>query len=77
MCQEPPIYLLPFALGELFANANTTGFITLADRYGLMAAIFDESLPEDEKRSVDRLLRSICKGRIKVIDEISVISSFT
>ena len=77
MCQEPPIYLLPFALGDLVANANTTGFITLADRYGLMAAIFDESLPEDEKRSVDRLLRSICKGRIKVIDEISVISSFS
>ncbi|ABG52610.1 hypothetical protein Tery_3521 [Trichodesmium erythraeum IMS101] len=74
---EPPIHLLPFALGDLFANANSTGYITLADRYGLMAAIFDDSLAEDEKLSVNRLLRSICKGRIKVIDEISVISSFT
>ncbi len=73
MYQEPPVYLLPSALGDLFANANATGYITLADRYGLMAAIFDESLPEDEKRSINRLLRAICKGRIKVIDEISTI----
>ena len=68
MSEEPPIYLLPLALGDIFANANAKGYITLADRYGLMAAIFDESLPEDEKRSIDRLIRSICKGRIKVID---------
>jgi len=74
MYKEPPVHLLPSALGELFANANATGCITLADRYGLMAAIFDESLPEDEKRSIDRLLRSICKGRIKVIDEISAMA---
>ena len=74
---EPPIHLLPFALGDLIDNANSTGYITLAYRYGLMAAIFDDSLAEDEKLSVNRLLRSICKGRIKVIDEISVISSFT
>ncbi len=74
MYQEPPVYLLPFALGDLFANANATGCITLADRYGLMAAIFDESLPEDEKRSIDRLLRAICKGHIKVIDEISAMA---
>ena len=74
MYQEPPVYLLPSALGDLFANANATGYITLADRYGLMAAIFDESLPEDEKRSINRLLRAICKGRIKVIDEISAMT---
>ena len=74
MSEEPPIYLLPFALGDLFANANDKGYITLADRYGLMAAILDESLSEDEKQSVDRLIRSICKGRIKVIDEISTIA---
>ena len=74
MSEEPPIYLLPLALGDLFANANDKGYITLADRYGLMAAILDESLSEDEKQSVDRLIRSICKGRIKVIDEISTIA---
>ena len=72
---QPPVYLLQFALGELFAQANTTGHLTLADRYGLMAAIFDESLTEDERCSIDRLLRAISRGRIKIVDEISVIQS--
>ncbi|MGB3514166.1 MAG: hypothetical protein WBA93_34150 [Microcoleaceae cyanobacterium] len=71
---EPPIHLLPSALGDLFAQANKTGYITLADRYGLMAAIFDESLSEDEQRSIDRLLRAIRKGRIKIVDQISAVA---
>lgn len=71
---EPPLHLLPSALGDLFAQANKTGCITLADRYGLMAAIFDESLSEDEKRSIDRLLRAIRKGRIKIVDQISAVA---
>ncbi len=70
---QPPIYLLQSALGDLFAQANATGYLTLADRYGLMAAMFDESLTEDERRSLDRLLRSIHRGRIKVSDEISAV----
>lgn len=68
---QPPVQLIKFALGDLFAEANATGKITLADRYGLMAAIFDESLSEDERRCVDRLLRSIHRGRIKVVNELS------
>ncbi|MDJ0554479.1 MAG: hypothetical protein QNJ68_08590 [Microcoleaceae cyanobacterium MO_207.B10] len=71
---EPPLHLLPSALGDLFAQANQSGYVTLADRYGLMAAIFDESLSEDEKRSIDRLLRAIRKGRIKIVDEISAVA---
>lgn len=74
MNMEPPVYLLPSALGDLFVHANTTGYITLADRYGLMAAIFDESLSEDEKRSIDRLLRAIRKGRIKIVNQISAVA---
>lgn len=74
MNMEPPVYLLPSALGDLFAQVNTTGYITLADRYGLMAAIFDESLSEDEKRSIDRLLRAIRKGHIKIVNEISAVA---
>lgn len=71
MYVDPPVHLLPSALGDLFAQANQNGYITLADRYGLMAAIFDESLQEYEKRSIDRLIRAIYRGRIKVVDEIS------
>ena len=70
---QPPIQLLQSALGELFAQANSTGYLTLADRYGLMAAILDDSLTEEERCSVDRLLRAIRRGRIKIRDEISTV----
>ena len=70
---QTPVNLIPSALGELFAEVNNRGYITLADRYGLLAAIFDETLTEDDKRSIDRLLRSVRRGRIKLVDELSAI----
>lgn len=51
---ETPVHLIPCALGELFAEVNHHRYITVADRYGLMAAIFDETLTEEDKRSIDR-----------------------
>ncbi|TAG64984.1 MAG: hypothetical protein EAZ25_17860 [Oscillatoriales cyanobacterium] len=59
---QTPVNLIPSALGELFAEVNHRGYITVADRYGLLAAIFDETLTEDDKRSIDRLLRSVCRA---------------
>ncbi|MEG3843640.1 hypothetical protein [Microcoleus sp. herbarium14] len=70
---QTPVNLIPSALGELFAEVNHNGYITLADRYGLLAAIFDETLTEEDKRSIDRLLRSVCRGRIKLVNELSAI----
>ncbi|MFO8038524.1 MAG: hypothetical protein R6U67_03630 [Sodalinema sp.] len=58
--------LIPGALGEILVSARTTGKLTLLDRYGLKAAILDESLSEDEQRSIDRLLRAVVKGRVAV-----------
>ncbi len=70
---QTPVNLIPSALGELFAEVNHSGYITLADRYGLLAAIFDETLTEEDKRSIDRLLRSVRRGRIKLVNELSAI----
>ncbi|MGB3533970.1 MAG: hypothetical protein WBA13_10685 [Microcoleaceae cyanobacterium] len=70
---QPPIQLLQFALSDMYAQANSTGYVTLADRYGLLAAILDESLTEEERRSVNRLLRAINRGRIKVVDKVSTV----
>nr|WP_159790978.1 hypothetical protein [Sodalinema gerasimenkoae] len=58
--------LIPGALGEILVSARTTGKLTLLDRHGLKAAILDESLSEEEQRSIDRLLRAVVKGRIAV-----------
>lgn len=68
------IHLTQSALGDLFAQVNLTNKLTLADRYGLMAAILnDDSLSDDERRCLDRLLRAVLRGRIAVVDEISTI----
>ncbi|KPQ31404.1 MAG: hypothetical protein HLUCCO16_21940 [Phormidium sp. OSCR] len=63
---EKSTMLIPGALGEILVSARTTGKLTILDRYGLKAAILDESLSEDEQRSIDRLLRAVIKGRVAV-----------
>ncbi|MBD2184130.1 hypothetical protein H6S82_12000 [Planktothrix sp. FACHB-1355] len=67
------VQLLPNAISELFAQVSASGRITLADRYGLMAAVLDESLEEEQRSAIDRLIRALYKGRIVVVDELSAI----
>lgn len=68
-----PVRLLPTALYELFATASVSGRLTVADRYGLMAALLEESLVDEELRVINRLLYAVRKGRISVVDEISCV----
>lgn len=67
------INLLPGAVNEIIATVTDTHCLTQADRYGLLAAILDESLGEEERNSLDRLLRALIKGRVQVVDELSVV----
>jgi len=68
------IYLLPCALSEIFAQSSISHQITLADRYGLKAAILENSLTEEEKGMVDRLLYNVRRGRLQMVNEISAVS---
>lgn len=65
------IQLLPTALSELFAEVSASRRLTLADRYGLMAAMLDENLGEEEKAAIDRMLRSVRLGRVRVVEDLS------
>jgi hypothetical protein len=67
----PSLQLLPGALSEMIASVAETGILTRADRYGLMAAILDESLSDDELAATNRLLRAVLKGRVQVLDLLS------
>ncbi|MEW5859633.1 MAG: hypothetical protein AB1861_19970 [Cyanobacteriota bacterium] len=67
----PQIQLIPGAISEILASVSETGILTLADRYGLMAAALDESLDEEERGCVNRLLRSVLKGRVRVVADLS------
>ncbi|HEY9674334.1 MAG TPA: hypothetical protein V6D11_23035 [Waterburya sp.] len=65
------VCLLPDAISELFVQVSSSGKITLADRYGLMAALLDESLAKEDRELIDRLLRAVRRGRLEVVDDIS------
>lgn len=60
------VCLLPTALIEMAIAAHRSGKLTLADRYGLLAAVLDESLPEAERQQLNRLLYSLRRGRLEV-----------
>lgn len=64
---------LPCAISELFAQVSVSGEITLADRYGILAALLNESTIEEELYSIDRLLHALRKGRVRVVNELSTI----
>lgn len=67
-----PVNLLPGAVAEILASVTDTGVLTVADRYGLMAATLEESLDEEESQAINRLLRAVLKGRVKVVADLSV-----
>ena len=67
------VQLIPGAISEMLASVTETGCLTLADRYGLMAAVLDDSLDEEYRYSINRLLRSVIKGRVKIVNELSAI----
>jgi hypothetical protein len=67
------VQLIPGAISEILASVTDTGSLTLADRYGLMAAVLDDSLDDQDRHSLNRLLRSVLKGRVKIVNELSAI----
>lgn len=66
--------LLPGALSTLFAQVTSSGCMTKADRYGLMAALLDEELGSEERTVIDRLLRAVCRGRLAIADDLSAVA---
>lgn len=60
------LQLIPGAIAEMLASVSDTGMLTLNDRYGLLAATLDDSLSEEERRAVNRLLRAVLRGKVKI-----------
>jgi hypothetical protein len=63
------VCLLESAITELFTQAIQKGHITLPESCGLMAALLTNSLSEDERDLINRLLYAVRRGRLKVVDE--------
>jgi hypothetical protein len=62
----PPAQLLPGAVYQMLADVSCTGQLHEGDRYGLMAACCDEDLIEEERLAINRLIRSILRGKIEI-----------
>ncbi|MBL1178500.1 hypothetical protein [Pantanalinema sp. GBBB05] len=68
-----PLCLLPTALSELFAQVSTTNVLTLADRYGIQAALLNEAMSDEDRQMVDRLLYALRHRRIQIVNDLSVV----
>lgn len=67
----PECSLLPLAIGEIMVHAAITGKLTVADRYGLMTALLNEDLEDEERAAIDRLLRSVVRGQLTISDQLT------
>ncbi len=63
----PQVCLLPFAISDMFVQVTESRSLSMTDRYGLMAAVLQETLTEDERGCVDRILRLICRKQLKTV----------
>jgi hypothetical protein len=48
--------------------------MTLADRYGIQAALLAEVISEEDRQMLDRLLYALRHGRVQLVNDLSVIS---
>ena len=62
----PQAQLLPCAISEIMASVAENSVLTLNDRYGLMTALVNNSLNQDEEYAINRLLRFVAKGKISL-----------
>ena len=67
------IVLLPTALADMFVEVTSTGRLSYADRYGMLAALLDASVGDDDRRSIDRILYALRRGTVCVVDDLSMI----
>jgi hypothetical protein len=65
--------LLPNAFSEIFVQATTQYQLTLADRYGLTAALCSSSITDEEKQAIDRILYGVRRGHIQVVPQLSAV----
>lgn len=60
--------ILPDPLEELFGQIMFSSVVTRSDRQNLRSAILGDSLTEDEKAIINRLLYNVRRGWVKLVD---------
>lgn len=55
-------------ISEIFYQIWQTGHITPRHRWGLMSALMQDSLTQDERDAIDRLLHAVRRGWLRLED---------
>lgn len=55
-------------ISEIFYQIWQTGQITSRHRWGLMSALMQDSLSQDERDAIDRLLHAVRRGWLQIRD---------
>lgn len=56
-------------ISEIFYQIWQTKQISARHRWGLRSALMQDSLSEDERDAIDRLLHAVRRGWLQVVDE--------
>lgn len=57
-------------IAELYTQVSSKGWITLSAWSDLMKILLKDSISEDDKDLIKRLLYAVRRGRLNVIDEL-------
>ena len=57
-------------ISDIIGAVGVSGVLRACDHSQLVDAALDESLKEYERKTINRLLRFVRKGRIQIVDEI-------
>lgn len=66
--------LLPAVIVDLYAQIKASGRITLTDRFVIKTALLEGCLSEDELVLLDRIFYSVRRGRIKMVNELRLVT---
>ncbi|MCL1466329.1 hypothetical protein [Argonema galeatum] len=61
------LYLVPHTISELFVKVSKSGKMTAIEYYKLLATLAENSLNEDDNRSIKRLLHAVRRGWVQVV----------
>lgn len=59
----------PQIISEILNGVQHKGFLTLADHHQLMDFTFERSIDEEQRKSVNSLLKLVHRGKIKLVNK--------
>ena len=59
----------PQIISEILTGVQNNDFLTLADHYQLMDCTFDRSIDEQQRNSINGILKLVHRGKVKLVNK--------